>query len=197
MWRVVSSMTRAGDRGTSELGIRRALSGNWMSCSAVTTADRSRAREGASGGATRDRRPGDIAFEPPHNGPSPGIARSGSPTATTSGRYPAAVALSAAANAASFSMVADPPGCRGSRIRSSSPSRKSALLEPEARSGLSGSDAHSGRARSTRARTRLRSIKNSSSCSGSVTLPTPSATRHRCRPDIRLLDGRSVARLRH
>ena len=47
---------------------------------------------------------------------------------------------------ASFSMVADPPGCRGSRTKSSSPSRKSALVEPEARSRLSGSDAYSGRA---------------------------------------------------
>ncbi len=60
-------------------------------------------------------------------------------------------------------------------MRSPSPSRKSALLEPEAPSRLSGSDAYSGRARSTRARTRFRSISNSSSCSGPVTVPIPSA----------------------
>ncbi len=86
---------------------------------------------------------------------------------------------------ASFSIVADPPGCRGSRTSSSSPSRKSALLDPEACSGLSDSEEHSGRARSTRARTRRTSIRISSSCSGSVTVPIPSVTERGCRPSIR------------
>ena len=69
----------------------------------------------------------------------------------------------------------------GNQVPTAPRSRKRALLEPEAPSGLSGSDAYSGRARSTRARTRLRSIKNSSSCSGSVTVAIPSVNGSACR----------------